>query len=120
MSRITDADHALKVAEAATALFAALATVPAVRATSWSERDDELKRRDAALTSIKTRLAAGEIGPADITVGMRDDWQGARLKLWGLSATSTSDFHGAATNWIAQARAKVAAWHAAQAAEAAE
>jgi hypothetical protein len=39
----------------------------------------------------------------------KDDWQGARVRLWGFTASSTSGLTGAAQNWITQVRAKAQA-----------
>ena len=56
----------------------------------------------AAIACIK--LAIAEQGGA-----VRDDWNGARVRLHGISATSTTGVAGACRNWITQVTLKAAA-----------
>lgn len=74
---------------------AALAAFPA------SPYEGGLRKSDAwtaAVTALQ-KLILIEGG------SYRDDWQGAFVRLWGLKSTSTTGLHGAAKNWLAQARA---------------
>ncbi len=76
-------------------------------------------RLDALLTSFPTRrhddptrwedcrrdlfnMITGDGG------AIRDDWNGARVSLWGITCTCTAGLTGAVRNWINKVRAKTA------------
>ena len=80
---------ALAVADRMDAL---LTTFPRVR---WDDRASFEARKTDLI-----KLILGEGG------SYRDDWNGARVNLWGYAATSTSGLTGAARNWILQVRTK--------------
>jgi hypothetical protein len=56
---------------------------------------------DAGISRIK--LAIVEAGGA-----VRDDWNGARIRVHGFSASSTTGVAGACTNWLQQVTLKAA------------
>lgn len=60
-------------------------------------------RRTAATTAI------GEQLKARFGARIRDDWNGARLAMAGVTCTCTAGLSGAFTNWISAARRKEAA-----------
>jgi hypothetical protein len=81
---------------------------------------DVIKKVEAALAAFPTSPYEGGLRKSDawtaaVTALQKlilieggsfcEDWRGCVVRLWGLKATSTISLHGAARNWLAQARA---------------
>jgi hypothetical protein len=62
-------------------------------------RWDDPKAWEAGLANLQ-KLILSEGG------SFKDDWQGARVRLWGFTASSTQGLTMAARNWITQVREK--------------
>ncbi|RWR32495.1 hypothetical protein D2T31_00490 [Sinirhodobacter populi] len=77
-------------------LAAALKKVPAY---SYANKLETEKARNTALHAVKALIEAngGKI---------RNDWQGAAVRIFGLRATSTSGLEAACWNWMTQVTLK--------------
>lgn len=69
---------------------------------SWEDKTwhDRVRAADHAIADqLKTKFGAR----------IRNDWNGARVSMAGVSSTSTAGLGGALTNWLSAARRKAAA-----------
>lgn len=108
MTTIRDTAHAARVARAADEIERRLADLPPLGANLENAQDRAAARYhyDTAVGQMKSDL--GTLGVARV----RDDHSGCRVTLLGLTASATSGFAAACNNWISQARAKLARYHA--------
>lgn len=108
MTTIRDEAHAARVARAADEIERRLATLPDLGA-NLPDAQARAAARQAYMAAIGQMKS--DMGNIALTT-IRDDHNGCRVKLLGLSASATTGFASAAGNWIAQARAKLARFHA--------
>ncbi len=67
------------------------------------------KSRWDSKTEWETRLRELQVLILSEGGSFKDDWQGARVHLWGFRASSTSGLVAACRNWVTQVRAKLGA-----------
>lgn len=83
------------VAEVEAALVAARAEIgPGHDSESW-------RRRRAVMTACAQSLTE------KFGARINDDWNGCRVRIAGISSTSTTGFEGAVCNWLAAARRRI-------------
>lgn len=90
---LTEVRRALKAAEAK------IGPLPA--STFGSERSAYWERRREVMRQLAADLSA------DLGARIADDWRGARVRLAGVTATSTAGLAGALRNWCAGAARKL-------------
>lgn len=113
MSRIIAADHARRIAALADRIEEELARLPELGHTeplSFEERQARRAAYERAVEEMTVRLAVKGGGNARVRIAAR--WDGASVSAWGLRASSTSGTAAALSNWVAQARRKLAEFEA--------